>query len=115
LNLHLLAQIARVEVLKNVQMAQNHVQPESHCFSEDNESDSEDARCALDSIEKRLTTLERIVYVMCRDRQSDLKRRTMFDYIEFWLSTTVHQNTCTPREEMIQAAAGLAKGDAMAF
>jgi hypothetical protein len=65
------------------------------------------------TLERRLIKLERIVYVMCRDRKSDLKRRTMFDYIEFWLSTTVHQTTCTRGEEKVQDASDLARKDAM--
>jgi hypothetical protein len=101
-------------MLKNVQVAQNHVQPESLCLSEDNERDSEDAHCVLHSIERRITTLERIVYVMCGDRRSDQKRRTKFEYIEFWLSTTVHQTTRTRGEEKVQVAADLAKEDALA-
>jgi uncharacterized protein VirK/YbjX len=63
--------------------------------------------------------LERVLWAICQQRQSRQsrqlmrKRRITFDYIEFWLSMTVHPNTCTPREEMIQAAAGLAKEDTM--
>jgi hypothetical protein len=99
-------------MLRNVE---SHVRPESLCLNEDNESDSEHTRCVLDSIERRLNTLERTLYAMCRDRQSDQKRRTTFEYIESWLSTTVHQTTRMRGEEKVHVAADLAKKDAMAY
>ena len=99
-------------------MAQNHVEPGRSCLGTDSVCDSEDTQCILDRIERRLSALERVLWALCQQRQysqSIRKRRTTFDYVEFWLSTTVHQTTCTLEEEKAaHFATDLAKGDAMA-
>jgi len=76
-------------------MAQTHIQPEVSYLVTDSESDSEDAQCMLDRIERRLSMLEGVLWAMCQRRQAILKRSITFDYIESWLSTTVPQDTCT--------------------
>ena len=84
-------------------MAQTDVQPERACPSTDSEGYSEDTQCVLDRIERRLGRLERVLLALCQHRQSVHKKRTTtFDYIEFWLSTTVHpDNTYSPIMEQV--------------
>jgi hypothetical protein len=99
-------------------MAQPDIQHASYYFGVDSEGDSEDTQCVLDNIEERLSALERVLWAMCQQRQSAQtmrKKKTTFDYIEFWLSTTVHQSNCMPsREDTVQMAADRVKKDAMA-
>lgn len=81
--------------LETAQMAQTLIQPEVSYLATDSESDSEDAQCILNRIERRLSKLEGVLWAMCQRQQAILKRSITFDYIESWLSTTVSQDACT--------------------
>jgi hypothetical protein len=65
---------------------------------------------SLDRIEKRLSMLEGVLWAMVQYRQSQHKRKTTFDYIESWLSTTVPRSSSgsTPEEETIRVMSDFA-------
>jgi hypothetical protein len=103
-------------MFRNVQLAPDHIRPKSSHLSTSSEieGDGEDTHRVLDNIEKRLTALERILWAMYQHRQSIRKRRTTFDYIESWLSTTVPRKIDTPGEQTGNATSDLAMEEAMA-
>lgn len=72
--------------------------PGYNSVDRDGDGDSESCDSRLDDLERRLTTLEHILRSMYEQRRS-IRKRSKFEYIEFWLSTTVRQSTCARRRD----------------